>query len=173
MLLVGADTLMKKFVQLSAGMPVDLPENERFDRRDIWRVTGQIIRDHPIIGVGLGAYPLVYTRYDPSSGTVRVEQAHNDYLQIVADAGVIGGVLALTFLGLLFARGIVTAQTRDRRKRALVAGALTGCFAIAVHSFVDFNLQVTSNAQLFLALAALATVGRSERHAPEAQFEEE
>ena len=37
---------------------------------------------------------------------------------------------------------------------------LAGCFAIAVHSFVDFNLQITSNAQLFLALAALATPDR-------------
>jgi hypothetical protein len=37
---------------------------------------------------------------------------------------------------------------------------LTGCFAIAIHSFVEFNLQVTSNAQMFLALAALATIER-------------
>jgi hypothetical protein len=38
---------------------------------------------------------------------------------------------------------------------------LTGCFAILIHSFVDFNLQITANAQLFLALAALATPGSS------------
>ena len=42
-------------------------------------------------------------------------------------------------------------------KRAISLGALAGCFGIAVHSFVEFNLQVTTNAQLFLALAALAT----------------
>jgi hypothetical protein len=36
-----------------------------------------------------------------------------------------------------------------------------GCFSIAVHSFVDFNLQVTANAQIFLALAAIATLERN------------
>jgi O-antigen ligase len=96
-------------------------------------------------------------RYDQSSGTQRVEQAHNDYLQIVADAGSIGGLIALAFLILLFARGFSAAQVRDRRRRSIILGALTGCFAIAIHSFVEFNLQITSNAQLFLALAALAT----------------
>ena len=69
----------------------------------------------------------------------------------------IGGVLALCFLELLFLHGFLLANTRDRQRRALVLGALTGCFAIAVHSFVEFNLQVTANAQLFLALCALAT----------------
>ena len=64
------------------------------------------------------------------------------------------------FIILLFARGFAAAGTHDRRRRAIVFGALAGCFAIAVHSFVEFNLQVTSNAQMFLALAALATAGR-------------
>jgi hypothetical protein len=46
-------------------------------------------------------------------------------------------------------------------------GALAGCFAIAVHSFVEFNLQITSNAQLFLSLAALATTGRHKQRESE------
>jgi O-antigen ligase len=93
---------------------------------------------------------------------MRVEQAHNDYLQILADAGLIGGVIALAFLALLFRRGLAAARTRDRQHRAIVIGALTGCFAIVIHSLVDFNLQVTANAQMFLALSALATTERSE-----------
>ncbi|MBO0723001.1 MAG: O-antigen ligase family protein, partial [Blastocatellia bacterium] len=113
--------------------------------------------DHPISGVGLGAYQFAYTRYDKSSGSQRVEQSHNDYLQIVADAGLVGGITALAFLVLLFVLGFSAARTKDRRRRALILGALTGCFAIAIHSLVEFNLQITSNAQLFLALAALAT----------------
>jgi len=92
-----------------------------------------------------------------------VEQSHNDYLQIVADAGLAGGLAALVFIGILFTRGLSAAKTRDRRKRAIILGALTGCFGIAVHSFVDFNLQITANAQLFLALAAIATPERSDR----------
>jgi O-antigen ligase len=120
-----------------------------------------MIREHPSSGVGLGAYPLAYTRYDSSSGLQRVEQAHNDYLQITADAGIPGGLLAILFLFFLFTRGLRATQTRDRRRRAMIIGALIGCFSIAVHSFVDFNLQVTANAQIFLALAAIATLERN------------
>jgi hypothetical protein len=63
----------------------------------------------------------------------------------------------LAFVALLFVRGFAALQTRDLVQRAISLGALAGCFGIAVHSFVEFNLQVTTNAQLFLALAALAT----------------
>ncbi len=161
MFLVSSEGLVQNIQQTQGEIENELPASERYSRRDIWGATSQMIKDHPWVGVGLGAYQFVYTRYDRSSGAQRVEQSHNDYLQIVADAGLIGGVIALVFLVLLFARGFSAAQTRDRRRRSIILGALTGCFAIVIHSFVEFNLQITSNAQLFLALAALATPERS------------
>jgi O-antigen ligase len=161
-LLVGSETLVQNVSQLQSEIQNEQPAGERYNRREIWEATGRLIKDHPLLGVGVGAYPVAYTRYDRSSGSQRVEQSHNDYLQIVADAGIIGGLAALAFLVLLFRQGFAAAQTRDRRRRSIVLGALAGCFALAVHSFVEFNLQVTSNAQLFLALAALATSGRSQ-----------
>ena len=160
LLVVGSERLAANFAQNQDTQTAELLNNERFSRRDIWGATWKMILDHPLTGVGLGAYQVGYTRYDPSSGTQRVEQSHNDYLQILADAGIIGGVIALAFLVLLLLRGLQAAATSDRQRRALRLGALTGCFAIVVHSFVDFNLQITANAQLFLALAALATPTR-------------
>lgn len=171
MILTGPEDLISNFSSLSikTGTEVQVSPNQnltdQYRRRDIWATTVQMIKDHPLAGVGLGAYPLAYTRYDQSSGVQRVEQSHNDYLQIVADMGIIGGLLALSFIALLFWRSFAALRTRDRRHRAIVIGALTGCFAIAVHSFVDFNLQVTANAQLFLALSALATASRSHEKA--------
>jgi len=167
MLLVGSEGLVANFSQLQAETVGELPASERFSRRDIWRATTELIKDHPLTGVGLGAFQFAYTRYDQSSGIQRVEQSHNDYLQIVADSGFIGGAIALVFVILLFVRGFSTIQTHNRQKRAVVMGALTGCFAIAVHSIVEFNLQITSNAQLFLALAALATTGRHKQQEQE------
>jgi hypothetical protein len=64
---------------------------------------------------------------------------------------------------LLLLRGLRAAGAHDRHRRAIALGALTGCFAIVVHSFVDFNLQITANAQMFLALAALATPYREKQ----------
>lgn len=161
--LVGSEGLFQNFSQIQTETQGQLAAGERFSRRDIWNATVQMIKDYPLLGVGLGAFQFAYTRYDQSTGAQRVEQSHNDYLQILADAGLVGGVLMLIFVILLFARGFSAAGTHDRKKRAIVIGALTGCFAIAVHSFVEFNLQVTSNAQLFLALASLATTERK-RH---------
>ncbi len=161
MFLVGSEGLVKNIAQTQDEVQGELPASERFSRRDIWNATSRMIGDHPVFGVGLGAFQFAYTRYDQSSGTQRVEQSHNDYLQIVADAGFAGGAVALVFVFMLFALGFRAAQTRDRRRRAIIFGALTGCFAIAIHSFVEFNLQITSNAQLFLALVALATPDRN------------
>lgn len=161
--LVRSDVLLQNTSQLQLESQGEMPANERVTRSNIWRATLQMIKDHPVIGVGLGAFQFAYTRYDPSSGEQRVEQSHNDYLQILADAGLVGGLIALSFVILLFARGLTAAQTQDRRRRAIVIGALAGCFAIAVHSFIDFNLQITANAQLFLSLAALATPERQRR----------
>jgi hypothetical protein len=48
----------------------------------------------------------------------------------------------------------------------LFSGALVGCFAVLVHSFFDFTLHTTSNALLFLVLAALATLNGRVEHAP-------
>jgi O-antigen ligase len=174
-LLVGSEGLFQNFSQIQAETQGQLAAGERFSRRDIWDATVQMIQDHPLLGVGLGAFQFAYTRYDQSTGAQRVEQSHNDYLQVLADAGLIGGVLMLVFVVLLFARGFSAVGTHDRKKRAIVMGAFAGCFAIAVHSFVEFNLQVTSNAQLFLALAALATTERKKhsRHENEARHEDE
>jgi O-antigen ligase len=158
--LVGSEGLMENFANIEQDAQSNVNNADRFSRRDIWQSSWQLIQQHPLTGVGLGAFPNVYTQYDASSGTQRVEQTHNDYLQILTDSGLVGGVLALAFLILLFVMGFKNAQTRDRHHRAITVGALTGCFAIVVHSFVDFNLQVTSNAQLFLALCALATTRR-------------
>lgn len=157
MLLTSSDELFQRFGQAKAGIDTsDLPD-ERFSRTDLWQATSKMIKDHPILGVGFGAFQYAFSRYDQSSGLLRVEQAHNDYLQLIADTGVLGGVVMLAFILLLFARGVAALQTPDLVQRAISLGALAGCFGIAVHSFVEFNLQVTTNAQLFLALAALAT----------------
>ena len=132
-------------------------------RAHFWAVTVDIIKTHPWIGTGLGAYGVVYTGYDSRNGMYRLEQAHNDYLQTLSDGGIIGAVLGLFFIVNLFRMGFNRRDSRDDFRRGVATGAMAGCFAVLVHSFFDFTLHTPANALLFLTLAALATMnGRVE-----------
>jgi O-antigen ligase len=132
-------------------------------RAHFWGVTLDIIRTHPVIGAGLGSYGLAYTQFDTRNGLFRLEQAHNDYLQVVADAGIVGAGLAVLFIIALFRMGFARRESADPFRSGVATGALAGCFAVLVHSFFDFTLHTTANALLFLLLAAFATIdGRVE-----------
>ena len=136
-------------------------------RAHFWSVTLNIIKAHPFVGTGLGAYGVIYTKYDTRNGLFRLEQAHNDYLQVLSDGGTIGAILALGFVALLFYKAIQRAKnTKDDFRRAIALGSLSGCFAVLVHSFFDFTLHTTSNALLFLVLAAMATMNGHVENAP-------
>ena len=135
-------------------------------RAHFWSVTLDIIKAHPLIGTGLGAFGVVYTKFDTRNGLFRLEQAHNDYLQVLSDGGIIGAALALAFVSLLFYRAFVRARSRDDFRRGVALSALGGCFAVLVHSFFDFTLHTPSNALLFLVLAALATINGRVEDAP-------
>ncbi|PWT93010.1 MAG: hypothetical protein C5B55_05295 [Blastocatellia bacterium] len=132
-------------------------------RAHFWAVTIEMIKAHPVLGTGLGAFGVIYTRFDSRNGLFRLEQAHNDYLQVLSDAGIVGAVLALSFVLLLFYRAFVRMKSHDDFRRGVALASLGGCFAVLVHSFFDFTLHTTSNALLFLVLAGLATMnGRVE-----------
>jgi O-antigen ligase len=123
----------------------------------IWRDTAAMIRDKWATGVGLGAYQTAYPIYNSLDGAQIVEQAHNDYLQIMADAGIFGAFIALSFI-FLVARDIVRASRHGSREMSGTAlGAAGGMFALFVHSLFDFNFQIPSNALLFLVLTSVVS----------------
>jgi O-antigen ligase len=122
-------------------------------RAQFWQTALKIFYDHPIIGVGLDAFGAAYSRYDISSGALRVEQAHNDYLQILADAGILGFICVAVFIILLFRQGfVVIRDSSDDFRRGAAIGALAGCLGILIHSFFDFPLRTPANGFIFLLL---------------------
>ena len=143
-------------------------EDPTTGRAHFWSVTLDVIKAYPVVGSGLGSFSVIYTRYDSRNGFYRLEQAHNDYLQALADGGIVGGILGLAFLVILFGKGFARRETDDKFRRGVATGALAGCFAVLIHSAFDFTLHTTSNALLFLILAALATqdsrVDQSSQH---------
>ncbi len=127
-------------------------------RSHFWWVAGQIFLANPVIGTGLDTFGVAFTEFDTRSGMFRVEQAHNDYLQALTDAGIIGFLVVVSFVVLLFRPSIgLIVRAEDKFSRAVLTGALAGCFGVVIHSFFDFPLRTTSNGFVFLMLAALAT----------------
>ena len=152
LLLGGDESLMR-------GTGLTNPDEITNGRLHFWSVAWRIFLDYPLLGAGLDAFAYAFTRYDTWNGTYRVEQAHNDYLQILADAGLMGFVCAAAFIFLLFKQGgRAIRQSTDSFRRSTATGALAGCAGILIHSFFDFPLRTPANAFFFLVLAVLAVV---------------
>jgi O-antigen ligase len=128
-------------------------------RFHFWSVALRIFFEHPILGAGFEAFGVAFTKHDTLSGQFRVEQAHNEYLQTLADAGIVGFLCVAAFIYLLFRKGLRTIIGSTGFRGEAAIGALAGCLGVLIHSFFDFPLRTPSNAFFFLLLCAIATVG--------------
>ncbi|MGC2237253.1 MAG: O-antigen ligase family protein [Pyrinomonadaceae bacterium] len=151
-ILIGGESSLTRIAETAAS------DNITTNRTHIWNITLSVIKTYPIFGTGLGGYAAAYTNFDTMNGAMRVEQAHNDYLQILTDAGLIGLVIAAFFVFQLFRNGLRNAKESNLFNRGIVVGALAGCFAILVHSLFDFVLHTSAVTYLFITLVALVAV---------------
>jgi O-antigen ligase len=123
-------------------------------RRDTW----QIFLHHPVIGTGLGTLQIVYPPYESLYDGKIVNHTHNDYLEALAETGILGGLCCAWFLGVLFSESLKRfRQLNNSFAGALQLSGLVACTGFLVHSLVDFNLHIPSNAFLFFLMAHLAT----------------
>ena len=151
---IGFDRIVERFLQIEGGAG---------GRMELWRQTWRMISDHPA-GIGLGNFQVLEPVYvDPGRDGIRYFHAHNDYLQLLVEAGWVG---AVTLVGGLFFF-LVRAIRRIRkvrfdvgRFRLLVsAGALAGICSMVFHGFLDFNFQIPANQVYFVLLMALVESG--------------
>lgn len=138
-------------------------------RMRIWKGTLTLIKEHIFVGTGPGTFAIVFPRFQPPGTTARFYQAHQDYLQFISEIGVFFIPLLCWMLYALFRSGFKGLHSRSRQKWGVTLGAMTGIFAILIHSFVDFNLHIPANAILFTVLAAIV-VSRQSTPAPNSNF---
>jgi len=147
-------------------------------RLSIDRDAFRMFLQRPILGWGLRTFPVVYPQFRSFYTNFFVNEAHNDYLQLLAEMGVLGFSVMVWFLVVLYrhALGKISNWTSD------VTGAVTlacilGCTGILVHSLFDFNLQIPANAALFYVFCTLAAapplLQRARKRQPEPSAPEE
>jgi O-antigen ligase len=144
----GADTIAARFAIADT--------NTVNDRLPIWRDTLLIVRDFWLTGTGLNTYGVATLFYQTSLPQYHLREAHNDYLQLAAEGGLL---LAIPIAGAVAAFALAV------RRRFRVSsgssywirmGAVMGIVAIAAQSIVDFSLQMPGNALLFAVLCGIA-----------------
>ena len=166
---IGFGPLVARLAQTPAGS---------LDRLTQYLASLPLLREFPILGVGLGAYRDIYFRHQPLTShpdRFFFPYAHNDLLQLVLELGVVGAVLCAFFAWRLVADLIGThllgrgacpvdggegpeAMRSDRFSVGIAVGALAGAAGFTAHSALDFSARIPAVGVLAAALLGLATV---------------
>ncbi len=150
---IGVQQVLERFANFKS---LEVTVGKRASmRHDTWR----IFLDHPVAGTGLGTLQMVFPPYDSLYDGRVVNHTHNDYLELLAETGILGGLCWGWFLAVLLLdslKGLGNLQSSFNS--AINLSGLVGCIGILVHSLVDFNMHIPANALLFFAAAHLATV---------------
>ena len=127
-------------------------------RVGIWCDTLSIVRDFPLTGTGFNTYGIAMLGYQTRGLDMRAVEAHNEYLQLAAEGGLLVG-LPIIAAGAAFVREVrrrFREARDDTRTCWLRVGAVAGIGAVGLQSLVDFSLQMPGNAVLFALLMAVA-----------------
>lgn len=120
-----------------------------------WPDTVEMATHFPLLGTGFGTYRYAFFLYD-SQGTQWSTHAHNDYLEVLADGGVVGAALLLLLFGLVI--HFIIGRWLQRRRpeiKMLGLGITLGLFAAVFHSFFDFSLHIPANMFMLVLILSL------------------
>src|SRR6202790_4177302 len=148
---LGARQILERFSSMQS---LEVTSGKRASMRlDTWHV----FRDHPWSGAGLGTLQIVFPTYETLYDARIVNHAHNDYLEPLAETGIVGAACCVWFVGALFFHSLRRLLLKGKSfSAALHLSGLVACTGFLVHSLVDFNLHIPGNALLFFFMAQLA-----------------
>ncbi|MGH9175201.1 MAG: O-antigen ligase family protein [Vicinamibacterales bacterium] len=127
-------------------------------RLGAWQDTTRIVADFPIFGTGMGTYGRAMLVYQTHGRPRMYAQAHNDYLQILAEGGALVAIpvaATLVVIAVVLRRRLLRG-TDDPPTHWIRAGAIAGLAGIATQSAVEFSLQMPGNTALFVLVLAIA-----------------
>ncbi len=149
---MGFESILDRFFRVSTDTT----------RLDFWRDSLVIIKEHPL-GTGLGTFNQVFSVYNVSSiSEKQVVYSHNDYLQLLTEAGWLGFLAVVGGFSIFMLKSIRKVKRLhipdDPLRFFLAVGALSGLVSMAFHSFFDFNLKMPANLIYFVTLIAIVHI---------------
>jgi O-antigen ligase len=144
----------------------------------LWQDTLPALRDFWLTGSGLNTYGTVMLVYPRTDMSVFPREAHNDYLQLAVEGGLLVGIPVLLLIGAVAREAIRRLrQPQDEMTWWIRMGAVAGICGMAVQELTEFSLQIPGVALLFATCVAMAihepapivspTPSRRRRRAPE------
>jgi O-antigen ligase len=133
----------------------------------IWQDTLAVVRDFPVAGAGAGNFSNTMRLYQTSDRTYFWNEAHNHYLQVAAEGGVLLLVPSALALAALIVLAVRAVRRRDDPTHWLRLGATTALVAAAVQSFWETGLTLPANGMLAAVAAALVVRSPHSAHAAE------
>jgi O-antigen ligase len=138
------------------------------ERFELWQDSARIVRDYPLLGTGLGTYRDVLPNYRPQKDfffvagipqPAAINYAHNDYLQLLTECGLVGfGLMAWALVATLRHLFSRFASHADWEVAAMGSSLAASIVAFLLHSLVDFNMHIPANALMFCLLVSVALV---------------
>jgi O-antigen ligase len=157
-LYLGGERLASRIEQSRTEFSGDDSElRQRVSRNETWAMTLKMFKAHPVLGVGMGAYWVAVPAFHDASGTLTPQEAHNDYLELLASGGVVGFAIGVWFSIAVAKKAKANLGSSNPLRRATCLGASIGIAGVAVHSLVDFGLHMIVNALVFTTLIVIAT----------------
>ena len=137
-----------------AGQPAR--EQSLAERLEVPRLAVPLVAEAPWLGHGGGTFYTAFPPHKPAGFPLYWDHAHNDYVQVASDTGLIG-LLLWVGIGIFTARRALwlLADRRSSMQRGLGAAGLMALMCMGMHSVVDFNLHITANALTFTILLAV------------------
>ena len=125
-----------------------------------WENTLGIVSDYTVTGSGLGTFASIYPAYEKDGITGhRLEHAHNDYLEYLAEMGVVGMALLMGGILSLLIPAFLIWRVRNRSYvKGVGLGGMIAVLVILIHGITDFNLHIPANMVLFSVVLSLTVV---------------
>ncbi len=122
----------------------------------VWQDCAPLIRDFLFTGSGFGTFLQVYPQYSTLPSIAIYDHAHNDYIELITDGGLIGLALAAWFVIAILGHGFGKLKSRrEPYSIFLIIGSLTAIFSLLLHSVTDFNMHNGANGLYFFFLCGI------------------